>query len=63
MRASKCTSVVSTPSYNLFISWCPDGSSLAVVSNDNTLQVTDDLLFSQVVFVFMCCGQHCVRAS
>lgn len=41
MRANKASGVVPTSTGNLFVTWCPDGSSVAVINTDNTLSIVD----------------------
>lgn len=40
VRTSKCVAVTNTNS-GLYVTWCPDGSSYAVMNSDNVLSVMD----------------------
>jgi len=40
VRTSKCVAITNTSS-GLYVTWCPDGSSYAVMNSDNTLSVID----------------------
>lgn len=38
-RTGKCTAVTNAP--GIWVTWCPDGSSYAVVNSDNTFSICD----------------------
>mmetsp|Transcript_2481 Transcript_2481/g.6388 ORF Transcript_2481/g.6388 Transcript_2481/m.6388 type:complete len:335 (-) Transcript_2481:529-1533(-) len=41
VRSGKCTSVINTSAGNIAAAWCPDGSSYAVLNQDNVLSIID----------------------
>lgn len=66
VRTSKCVAVTNTSS-GLYVTWCPDGSSYAVMNSDNVLSVMDVRKAGKIVRshkfpMEVCAGASRVRA-